>query len=284
VVLNSKEEYSPASEVEDWRKFYALMDALAFVHGTHAWPYRVEYWRDGRKVTDRVTAAKRLPRTSHSPFSDALAFNARGGKVDWDYAATIRIVAAFFDQDSVLRHEVASILFLFREADYRVHSEITILAMCALFENLVHLLFKELKLRDKEIAKNKKLALFEEAKAEFDQIISQQAQEKGEGYERLRNIVKSATLFSMREKLQAIATHFGLKWEDDIGAVFNTWKTPRNQLVHEASRSGLTEDQIKESVFNESRIAAGINILLLKLFGYSGVMRGSAFEEKYRRV
>jgi hypothetical protein len=287
VELNSKEDYGPPNEADDWRKFQALMDALAFVHGSHAWPYRIEYWRDGRKITDRVTSAKPLPRTHHSPFSEALAFNARTGNLNWDYAGTIKTVAAFFDQDSILRNEVASILFLFREADHRVHSEITILAMCTLFENLVQLLFKELKLKEKAIAENPNLALFEESRAELDQFLAKRVQElreKGAGYERLRNILRSAALFSMREKLQAIVTHFGLKWENDIETVFNTWKTPRNQLVHDASRSGLTEDQIKESILNESRIAGGINILLLKLFGYNGVMRTSVFEEKYRQV
>ncbi len=49
-------------------------------------------------------------------------------------------------------------------------------------------------------------------------------------------------------------------------------------------RAERTEEQLKESVTNESRIAGAINVILLKLFGYSGLMRASAFEEKYRKV
>jgi hypothetical protein len=66
--------------------------------------------------------------------------------------------------------------------------------------------------------------------------------------------------------------------------IFSTWQKARNPIVHDTTRADRTEDQFKESVINESRIAGAINILLLKLFGYSGLMRESAFEEKYRKI
>jgi hypothetical protein len=46
----------------------------------------------------------------------------------------------------------------------------------------------------------------------------------------------------------------------------------------------MSEDELKASIINESQIAGAINILLLKLFGYSGHMRHSAFEDGYRQI
>jgi len=84
--------------------------------------------------------------------------------------------------------------------------------------------------------------------------------------------------------LQAVGRHFGLQWETDLLKIFRTWQHARNPLVHDTARAHRTEDHWKELSLNESRIAGAINILLLKLFGYSGLMKTSAFEESYRTL
>jgi hypothetical protein len=172
---------------------------------------------------------------------------------------------------------------LFREADESLHTEITTITLCVLFENLVRLLFKELRLR--ESATEGVVQEFEQAKAEITAHISQLgATKKGQAYSRIHNIVRSAHLFTTQQMFQALIQHFHLKWEGDMDGLFQTWKRARNPLVHEKSRSEQSEAEIKESMVNESRIAGAINILLLKLFGYSGWMRASAFEDTYREI
>ena len=284
VSLCSKKQYRSSSEEEDWRKFQALMDAMAFIHGTHAWPFRIEYWRGVRKVTDRVTAAQKLGRTAHAPFGEALEFNAKTGQAEWDYAATIRKVANFFEQASDIRNEIAVILFLFREAGNGVHSEITTLAMCTLFENLVNLLFKELRLKEKALQENRDLQLFEEARVEIAEQLALRTAEKGSGFERWQKVVRTTSLFTQREKFQAVVSHLGLKWEGDMELVFNLWKNARNPLVYETTRAERSEEQIKQSSIDESRIAGAINVIVLKLFGYTGLMRASVFEDQYRTI
>ncbi|MGD0351587.1 MAG: hypothetical protein ABSB84_14925 [Verrucomicrobiota bacterium] len=283
VSLRSKKEYHSPGEQDDWNKFYAFMKALAFVHGMNAWPYRVEYWRAGQKITDRVTAAYKLSKTSHTPFTKRLSFNAKTGSLKWDFYEPIKKAAAFFETDSALSKEVSEILFLFREADEGVHSEITTIALCSLFENLVRLIFRELNLKEKAAASSD-LKLFEEAKSEIADQINQQIAAKGEGFRRLHNIVRSAQLFSIEQMFQAVVNHFGLKWQDDMEIVFNTWKNARNPIAHDKMRADISEDELKEATINESRIAGAINILLLKLFGYSGWMRSSTFEDRYREI
>jgi hypothetical protein len=282
VALHSKKNYHSSGEREDWIKFDAFMNALAFANGIHAWPYRRQYWRAGQKITDRITSADKLTKTYHAPFTDRLAFDARTGSLKWDFQDVIRKATTFFEKDSTFSKEVSIILFLFREADESVHYEITTIALCTLFENLVRLLFRELNLKEK--TDNNDLKLFEEAKTEIADQINQQIAEKGEGYRRLHNVVQSAQLFSMEQMFQTVVNHFGLKWQDDLENIFKTWKRARHPLVHSKARAEISEDEQKAAVLNESRIAGAINILLLKLFGYSGHMRHSTFEDGYRQI
>jgi hypothetical protein len=285
VLLKSKQGSSPQSEEADWAVFNSLMRSLGLAHGTHAWPYRIEYWRDGKELTDRVNTANRLPRTTHAPFTEKLWFDFAVGKAQWDLREAIRLSTAFFMSESRLAEEVAEILFLFREVgDTGVHGDITTIAVCVLFENLVQTMFRELKIMEKANAEDADLAAFSTAKAELAEELRQKIETKGEAYRRLFGIVQSANPFSIEKIFQAVVRHLTLKWEGDMEVVFETWKLARNRLVHDKRRAEQSEDEVRESILNESRIAGAINILVLKLVGYSGWMRSSAFEDKYRQI
>jgi hypothetical protein len=185
-----------------------------------------------------------------------------------------------------LSEEVAHILFLFREAaDYeKVHGEITLISLCVLFESLVNQLFKELKLEEKAIKEIPELQLFETAKSEIALHIEKLIVPKGKGYERLHRVVSRAQPFTARERFQAVVNHFCLQWKDDMEVVFRTWQKARDPLVHGKGRANLSETEEKDLMLAESRIAGAINILVLKLIGYSGKMNASVFEEQYRQV
>ena len=107
---------------------------------------------------------------------------------------------------------------------------------------------------------------------------------KRDAYRRLCNCVSSVQLFSTKEKFQAVVNYFGLQWEGDMETAFRTWSRARHPLVHGERLTDQTEDELKDLMLAESRIAGALNFLLLKLFGYSGQMSASAFEEKYRKV
>ena len=282
IALYSKKGCPSAGKDKDWIKFDAFMNALAFANGIHAWPYRIEYCQAGQKFTDRVTTAHKLRRSTHSPFTERLAFNAQTGDLVWNFQDAIRCAATFFEKDTPLSKEVAIILFLFREADDGVHSEITTIALCALFENLVRLLFRELNM--KKTSDQTNVEFFEQAKTELADYIQPKISDKGDGYRRLLNVVRSAHLYSIEQMFQALVTHFGLQWQDDMENIYKTWSRARNPLVHDKARAETTEDKLKESVKHESKIAGAINILLLKLFGYSGWLRHSALEDGYRQI
>jgi hypothetical protein len=276
VHLDTKEaDYSPGEE-QDWKRFYAFMNALAFMLGTHTWAYRTEYWREGKKLTDRIMPARRLPHTVHTPFR----------LHQFDFPEVARKATAFFEKDSVLSREVAHILFLFRQAaDHKlVHGEITLLAACVLFESLVNQIFQGLNLEEKVSAKDPNVALFKEAKTEVCQYLKKQVASQGEGYHRLHNYVNSAQVHSFEQKLRAVTAWFALKWEGDTELSYQVWRDARHPMVHGGNRTGQSEADLKSSMLAESRIAGALNILVLKLIGYSGPMSASAFEEEYRQV
>ena len=285
VTLHFKSTYRSNNEQGDWSKFYSFMHALAFMSGVHAWPYRIEYWRAGQKTTDRVTAANCLCSTVHIPFSDQLAFGAVTGSVKWSFQQSIRRVVSFFETDSPLSKEIEYLLFLFRQGGAKgVHHDVRVIAMCVLFENLVRLIFRELKLEDKARNENPVVQSFEAAKKEVLEQLVQQLNANSEGYKRLRNIVQSAEAFNVKQMIQTIGNHFGLKWEADMELLFKTWNDARHLRVHRGEYSTRSEDNQKASIIAESRIAGAINILLLKLFGYSGIMNCSIFEDRHRQI
>ena len=54
--------------------------------------------------------------------------------------------------------------------------------------------------------------------------------------------------------------------------------------MHDKRRADQSEEEFRDSVLNESRVAGAINVIVLKLIGYSGLMKFSAFESGYRRI
>jgi hypothetical protein len=194
-------------------------------------------------------------------------------------------ITKFFETESPLSEEVAYLLFLFRQAGTKgVHRDITTVTLCVLFENLVRHIFRELKLEEKARKENPLFDSFEHAKGKFIQQMDQQLIANDIGYKRVHDVVQSAEIFNAKYMLQAIVTHFGLQWKNDMELVFKTWQQARHPSVHHSEYATRSEDDLKQVNLAESRIAGAINILLLKLFGYSGYMRHSAYEGGYRQI
>jgi len=332
VSLTSKGDYVSQGEKEEWTKFYAFMAALAFTNGAHAWPYRIEHWRGGRKITDLVTAANQRKRILHTPFTDNLAFHAGLVSKNWNYQEILKRATTFFEANSTLSKEISHILFLLREADGKeVHSDITMIALCALFENLVQLLFRELKLEEKSKSKegefkdqalqsfvNAKIRLkadlsqqiwkcarllfkkenlneqepqegdgaklFKRAKNELQNTIDRRISDQCQGVSRMYGLVSSASTFSTPKQFEAILDdlRFGQQWRGELERAFAIWKRVRNNLFHDKARTTQSQDDLEQDIRDQCRIGAAINVILLKLMGYSGLMRASTLEGIYQ--
>jgi hypothetical protein len=160
--------------------------------------------------------------------------------------------------------------------------------MCALFENLILAIFKELNLEEQDPERLPMVGDFEGAKkwlcGEITKAIDDKTGADREGYSRLQNVVRSARPFTQREICQAVCSHLGIVWKGEMEVAFDTWKNARNSLMHARERADQSEDEIKAATVNESRIAGMINIVVLKLMGYSGWVNTSAFEDRYRQI
>jgi len=245
----------------------------------------LRYWRAGKKIIDRITSAHSLLESIHAPFCDTLAFNAKTGSVKWSFLDTVKAVKDFYDNDSDFTREIEYLHFLFRQAtDSNVHGDISILALCILFENLVRHVFRELKLETNAREENPIWGQFELARETFIKKMDGENTVIDEGGKRLLQTIKSADPFNVKTMFQAIARQFKLKWDGDMNQIFETWKNARNPLVHRGEYGSRSEDELKEITIAESRITGAINILSLKLFGYSGYMRYSTFEDGYRQI
>lgn len=271
--LRSKARYRSKNSAEDSKRFQAVLNAIGFCYGFNPWPYRLQQWRDGRQVLDRLTARERLPKTIYAPFDVAL------GQSD---APPIQLLTRFFAQRSAISEKISTFLFLFRQAgDEPVHLPVKTLAFCSLFEGLVHLLFEELKLEKKLRKDNPDFSAF---LAERDRLASE-LETKGRAGDlsskRLARLISPADAIRMKDKFKALCEALSLDYAK-MKPHYEAWYEERNPLMHGTWRN-------RDSDFiHQARIAGAINILLLKLMGYSGKVVamhfGETLSETYRTI
>jgi len=278
VHLLSKPEHQSQGEDHDWRLFHAFLNALAFTHAQHAWPFSVEHRRDGKLITDRVHLHEDVADSPHAPFSEALAFNNLTKKLTWSFSVPLERAYSFLSSGSQLAGEVETLLYIFREATgRRIPKRIALLSLCSLFESLVRAIYEE------EIAP--KTA---EATAEFQRVKNEVCGDllkRGQpAHERLVSILKPAEPVNNRMRYEAVIEHLGLKPQAYWQELYGLWSKFRNPMSHRMAKEDKSEDSIKDEFIAESRIAGAINCMILKLMNYSGYVRLSVYEDKYGQI
>lgn len=269
--LESKSGFRSSCEADDWGKFTALQNAIGFTHGFNAWPYRIEYWRDGKKMADILRTCEPLAKTRHAPFDRQLGmqFLRRKGTRN----SVVRLAARFFENETRLSRGLAHLLFLFREAgNPSTHFSLRTLSICSLFEGLVNLLFEELELEHTVRAGDPRFQKYLRLRNRLTRFLrNASARNDQPAYLRLAGLIGGAAEFTTEDKYCAVCKHFGLPLDGHMKRRIKTWKSERNRVSH--GRFETCDSDFE----NQSLIAGAINILVLKLFGYSGQMRGSAF-------
>src|SRR5882724_513041 len=264
---------------------HAFLEAVAFMHGQHAWPFTLEFRRDGKLVTDRVRPPKVSKRRPHQPFNERIWFNAHVGNVQWDFGATLQKAYAFFRRADQLSAEVRRLLFLCREAAAGdAHTTISNIAMCSLLDSAVNLVFEhKIERHDSE-----PIAEFKSARSSLLSFIAQKIETVGRGekeaWKRLHAIVTNSESYSAREKFRAVGDYLGLEWEGDWREIYDFWAKWRPRLVHRGTASNGDEKAITAEFNVGSRVIGAIHMLVLKLMGYEGVMVSSTFEDAVRRI
>ena len=140
----SKPEHQSLGEEHDWQLFHALLQAVAFTHARHAWPFSVEYRRDGKLLAERIQLNDGVANSPHTPFTERLAFNNLTQSAPWKFEKALQDAFEFFSCDTKLGRESENLLFILREATNRgVPKRISLLSLCSLLESLVRVIYKE---------------------------------------------------------------------------------------------------------------------------------------------
>src|SRR5207253_198037 len=141
-------------------------------------------------------------------------------------------------------------------------------------------LFKEAGLKETLIEESTELQAFKKAREDvLDQIAAKANLDAG--YKRLRSVIQTAEVIRKREKVIAIAKHLGLDWESHLSAAFDAWNSERHPGAHGAYNQETDEGVIAERMFNKSRIAGGINLLVARRTGYKGLAIRSILEDDF---
>jgi hypothetical protein len=283
IYFRSKPEYKSQGEEHDQRFFRAFLNSVAFTHAQHTWPFLTEYHRDGKLILDRVHLSNDVARSSHSPFTKRLAFDALISRSQWRFLNPLEKAYLFFSSNSKLSREIAHLLYLFRESSTSgVPKGIALLSLCSLFESLLHAIY------DERIAVLNKAATksFEDAKRDTLEVIRLKASrsENPTSFDRIINIVTGATSLRPKDKFKAIIEHWQLKPEDHWNEIFAAWERHRHPLSHRMSKGDESEESNRATLLAESRIGGAINCMILKLMNYAGCVSISSYEDKYAEI
>lgn len=260
-------------------KLRAFLAGLAFATGQECWPSQVTVRVDGAVISDKVFAIRQTKRTPLAPFSERISFNSRAGKIQWNFESYLNEAYSFFERRTSLSQMALQALWLLRASNAAgTPQQITLMALCVLLESLSSSIFDSLNLEP-----NSEREQFDDAKREILAWLDANPNLEKIGYSRLRNCIKSAAPLRPADKYRLVCEHFGIKWEGLMFDAWQIWRKTRHQSVHSVLDSETTRSP--EDHFNAiGRIAGAINILILKLIGYSGIVSSSVFEDKFSKI
>ncbi len=269
---------------EDLLSLTAFLQSVAFIHGQHAWPFTLEFRRDGRLITDSARSPNAGKSSPHQPFNERLWFNAKVGNVDWDFDVALQKAYALLRQQNPLSAEVAELLFLCREAaGDGVHPKITNIALCSLLDSAVNLVFEHCK-RNKGPEAESFGSVRSDILTFIETGIGSAAKATLAAWHRFKSIVMNSDYFSAREKFRVVGEDLGLNWEGDWEEVFRFWAKWRPKLLHRGTAKSEDARAIADEFNIGSRVVGAIHMLVLKLTGYEGLMISSTFEGKIRKI
>lgn len=163
VHLKSDEIYVSRGKEEDSKHLEAVLRAIAFTHGQHAWPSQLEYRCDHKMLTNKIRVIRNVSRTHHAPFSERLWHNNLLGNVKWDFSETFQKAYEFFLSGTELSKEIEELVYLLREAGGdNIPLRIELLTVCTLYESLMRAIFSY---QSKGKAKTKDVLAFIKSKA-----------------------------------------------------------------------------------------------------------------------
>lgn len=282
IYFRSKEGFGNGDDTADWRKFRTFLAAFGFASGVHPWPFHIKYSRGWHRISESIRAARKPSKTTMSAMSEAIGFN----RPD-EFGRAIKSAAEFLEPETKLNKQLTHLLFLFREAGKdSIDLEIKTLACCALLESLIRLIFEEVCLTRSDasdVIDPKRFARLKNALLRHSTGLLNS--KNGREHQRICDRIRDAAEFQIQDIFKAVGARLGFAWEETMQPLFREWKRARNPSAHGRFKpSSENHKEAEQQWFGLSRVAGGFNMILLRLFGYSGTFRASALEDSYQKL
>jgi hypothetical protein len=240
----------------------------------------LEHCRDGRLFLYRFHARKVFRPSWHQPFPERFWFNVKVKNVPGDFGHTFNLIHRFFTNNTTLTQTVSTILFYLREATKEdVHTRISTMSVCALLENMVQAVCRN-EIENASSAQHLISILRDmDRKPDKHRHLS-----PDDPIDTLR-----ATAFDSMERwrkeglFRRACSLTKQNWEGTNQNLFQFWQTHRNRLLHDGDYLSDHEQSTSEFTI-ESRIVGLINVMALKLMGYSGLVHAPTEKEDYRMI
>ena len=274
VHLRQKGEVGPSTDSREVMS--ALLKAIGFLHGRHAWPQWQWIQHDSAATDEYARVARSVPRTIHTPLPGCAWANGA------DAALLIGKAVECFVRGDEFAEALHHYCFLARGASAdKTPKHVGALGLCAVLEGLVGLLhshFCAAERRPEDI-------LFESVRSELKRYAGQRAivpdlaPAESEMWNRFIGSIQSMQALRFREKYQRLVEHFRLPAEK-MSLALKAWKKHRNSLAHGNSSTG----EVGEEMLIVSRIAGAINVFAAAAIGYSGLAVLSRIEDQFVRL
>jgi hypothetical protein len=266
------------TEAEEHTFLDALLETISFTHGQQIRRFHSQYWRDHKLVENCFRPILPTARTSNVPFPERLCFAGVLKEISFHFPSAFDHVLQFFSVNDSAHFEIRDYLAELQHASAKgINPSHARLAVCRVFEGVVDLLFDDLKLGESPKT-SADIMRFERAKTSTARWLSKK---KRPAFKRLQSFVRSAKALTTIQKYQAIVRHFGFKPDGITAQILADWNSRRHLLAHGRSDTKEGNAENLKAWLAQSRIAGGINLLILKRSGYSGKMRLSFLENTY---
>lgn len=107
---------------------------------------------------------------------------------------------------------------------------------------------------------------------------------KATALSRIAAILSSASYESIREIVRSVTAALLQGAKIDWVKIHKEWGSFRNPLSHKISGQDRLKDDLSGELLAVSRISGAINIIILKLMGYSGIARVSTYDDAYKEI
>jgi hypothetical protein len=249
----------------------AFRTAIAFVNGREAWPQHIRVVRIGTTLVEDICPRRDLAATPYRLLNDTACANGANA-ID-----AIILATRFFHRHDKISKLVERTLHLCLQSSLNVAPlDVGTLSLCAVFEGLVttlhHLLAAPGQSDDAHA--------FQSAKEELLELARKREADGAPGFTRLVGLLAAAKSYRPKDALQWLVGHLGLRWEPEMKEAFAAWQSERHALAH----GGEPDETSGDRMVHQSRIAGGINLIVARLMGYTGLAIFSAIEDRYTRL